>query len=412
MTSAAATATAIAGLLAALLGILRYFNYRTNKDRMAAVGTAFAEVVKGLSAEDVVQRAANAILLRRFVDRRSEFAVRAVVRRKVPYASDAVNVIAAVLRTERTGIVQQLLADGLAYAPTLAGTDLTHTNLRNGYLGARGDEHPPSMERVDLFHADLTRASFRKADLRRAVFYQATAVDTVFEDADLREADFRGADLSGARLTGARLAGAKFTRSSQLPAAIQSRLDDKDRYVASDDETFAPPPQPKVVGGVNARPTVFISTPSIADPSCRAVGEIVIGALRTEGASLERVERQDYSASSPLRVVTAAMRTCWGVVIVGLRQLHVQEASFRSGTPEQEVLKDVHLPTPWNQIEAGMAAALGLPLLIVSDCVTGGVFGLGTDGDDLRTISLGEDWAVRDVESAVREWTRGLRPPP
>jgi hypothetical protein len=75
------------------------------------------------------------------------------------------------------------------------------------------------------------------------------------------------------------------------------------------------------------------------------------------------------------------------------------------------VVKDLRLPTPWNQIEAGMAAALGLPMLVISDCASGGVFGLGSDGDELRMIELRDDWDVREIRTAVRDWAEALRPP-
>ena len=408
MTSAAATFTAIAGLLAALLGVFRYFNYKTNKDRKAAVGEAFTEVVRGLSSPDEVQRVANAILLRRFFDPTSEFAVRTFFQRKVPYADDAVNVLAAVLRTERTGNVQKVLVDGLAYAPSLANVDLQRTNLRNGYLGVKGTHLPPSMERTDFFRADLSGASFREAKLPTAVFYEASLNGTVFTKADLRKADFRGADLHGARFTGAQLAGAQFGGAVHLPDGFDAHLDGDGNYV--DETPFEPAPKPPSSPGA-ARPRVFVSAPSVADAACRAVGEVVVDALQTEGAVVERLQRHDYSASSPLGAVRATMRGCSGAVILGLRQLQVKDARLRSGTAEEQELKDVFLPTPWNQIEAGMAAALELPLLVVSDAANGGVFDIGTQGADLRALPLGEDWDVVVVQAVVRDWVKQLGPP-
>ena len=139
MNGSVAAATAFAGLLGAVLGVLRYFNYRTNRDKQAAVGQAFEAVVRGLGTTDTVQRLASAILLRRFFDRTSEYAVRVRGSSHGPYEREAINVIAGVLRQEPTGDVQKLLADGLAYAPTLERADLQRTNLRDAYL-SRGDD--------------------------------------------------------------------------------------------------------------------------------------------------------------------------------------------------------------------------------------------------------------------------------
>src|SRR4051794_29948912 len=110
----------LAGLLTAALGIFKYFNYRSRRDRLGAVGQAFGDVVEGLSSDEEVTRLANAVLLRRFFDPRSEFALRSwwkPWRYATPYATDGINVIAAVLRTEGSGPVQKTLADCLAYAP-------------------------------------------------------------------------------------------------------------------------------------------------------------------------------------------------------------------------------------------------------------------------------------------------------
>src|SRR5262249_24728288 len=66
--------TTTAGLLAAVLGIIKYFSYRTKRDRIAAVGTAFEAVVEALASADDVKRMAAAIRLRRFFDPRGELA--------------------------------------------------------------------------------------------------------------------------------------------------------------------------------------------------------------------------------------------------------------------------------------------------------------------------------------------------
>src|SRR5215217_1257143 len=69
-----ATLTAVTGLIAAIVGVLKYFNYRSKRDRIAAVGTAFEAVVEALASDDDVKRVAAAIRLRRFFDPRAELA--------------------------------------------------------------------------------------------------------------------------------------------------------------------------------------------------------------------------------------------------------------------------------------------------------------------------------------------------
>lgn len=219
MSSGVAGATALATLLAAVLGVLKYFNYRTKRDRQAAVGQAFVEVIRGLGTSDPVQRLASAILLRRFFDTHSEYFVRGL-----PYGTDAVRVIAGVLREEPSGNVQKVLADGLAHAPTLAGADLQRTNLHDAYL-SHGKEGPRvDLHGADFFRADLSQASLKRCNATKAKFKQATLVGTVFASADLRDANFTEADLLGADFDGAQLAGANFTDAMNLPRGVQERL--------------------------------------------------------------------------------------------------------------------------------------------------------------------------------------------
>jgi hypothetical protein len=212
MTAAAQAWIAVGGaFLTAVVGLLKYFNYRSRRDRIALVGKEFSQVVEALSSDDELKKAAGAILLRRFFDRRSEMG-----SPRTPYEKEAIGVIAALLRKVEPGDFQKLLADSLAYAPSLRGADLQHCVLTGAYLGVRPGRRV-DLSAADLFEADLTGASLKGATAHGTVFYRASLRRTVFEGADLREADFREADLDGAKFAGAELAGAKFQGATNLP---------------------------------------------------------------------------------------------------------------------------------------------------------------------------------------------------
>lgn len=243
----------VGALLASALAILKYFNYRTRRDRISLVGQAFSSTVDGLSSDAEAKKLAAAILLRRFFDKETEQGAAGT-----PYEREAVAVIAALLRNTPTGELQKLLADGLAYASSLRGADLQDCNLSRAYLGrrprtvvahgnarllqgggarrrstggARGDlsgtpvAAPIDLTEADLFHADLTGASLRGAVARDAVFYTAIAREAVFEEAHLEGADFRESDLQGARFAGAWLERARFTGARHVPPCVVRLLD-------------------------------------------------------------------------------------------------------------------------------------------------------------------------------------------
>jgi hypothetical protein len=150
--------SAVIGGLVAVLGVLGYQNRRT---RLSAIRTAFNDVVGALSSDDVRRQLAAAVLLRRFFDPGSELGGRDLSgRRRAPYSGEALSVMAAVLRGLPSGDLQKLLADGLAYAPTLAGADLQRTNLQGAYLSSRTEG---TLERADFYRADLSGGSLKSA---------------------------------------------------------------------------------------------------------------------------------------------------------------------------------------------------------------------------------------------------------
>lgn len=233
-TSAQGWIALVGGFATAILGIIKYFNYRSRRDRVAIVGQAFSETVDALASKDEIKRLAAAILLRRFFDPRTEQGTAGT-----PYQQEAIRVIAALLRATETGEFQKLLADGLAHAPDLRGADLQRCNLRKAYLGDRLGK-PVDLSRADLYEADVTGASLRGAVARETVFYGAKLAKTVLEGADLSGADLRGADLEGARFAGATVAGAKFGGATNVPPDLAACLDASGDSVLAGHERVAP----------------------------------------------------------------------------------------------------------------------------------------------------------------------------
>jgi hypothetical protein len=212
----------VGGLLTAALGLLRYFNYKSKRDRMAAVGAAFSTTVESLMSDNELERMAAAVLLRRFFDRGTEQGGGGT-----PYRREAVEVIAAVLRQVPSGLFQKVLADGLRYASKLVSADLQRCNLRDSYLGRKpGDKRSLNISNADFFGADCTGASFREVIAVGSVFVEATLEGAVFIDAKLQSADFRRARLSGAKFSGARIEGARFEGAQDLPKEVADLLND------------------------------------------------------------------------------------------------------------------------------------------------------------------------------------------
>jgi hypothetical protein len=283
--------TVAGAFLTAALGIFKYFNYRSKRDRRAAVGEAFNLTVEGLSAESEAKQKAAAILLRRFFDKGTEQGASGT-----PYRREAVAVIAALLRGTENSELQKMLADGLAHAPTLYRADLQRCNLSGAYLGFRRELHTPGhknrlrqsptlrgwlqiyeshcerlkkiegnapvgtdkrerlvpidLSSADLFQATLDDASINGAFAPKCIFYGARLKKTVlknaclqhanFQDSYLEEADFRGADLANANFDGAYLAGARFQGALSIPESVRRLIGESGTVPPSTTDSVLP----------------------------------------------------------------------------------------------------------------------------------------------------------------------------
>lgn len=394
--------TALAAVVAGLLGVFKYFKYRSRRDEIRLVRETFDSVVRSLASEIEVERLAAAILLRRFLDPETELGATGL-----PYWREAVDVAAAILRGEETGNFQKLLADGLAFAPSLERADLQKTNLQFAYLGSRkteaGEDVETDLARADFYRADLSRASLKGARAPGAAFYQARLRETVFKKADLRAANFHEADLGGALLAGALLGGADFSTARNLPPGLERHLDEGGVFRGT--EPFEPPSR----SPSEAQIRVFVSRPGRLDPRRDEIASSVLSMLEAEKMLYETISRSEYPEFGALAEVHRRMAGCSGAVILGFEQLVVRHGAWRQGTPEEERLRDARFPTPWNQVEAGMAATLGLPVLLIRENeVAGGVFDIGPSEPQVyrATFESLQGSAFREV---FDEWCSHVR---
>ena len=384
--SAVSIGSAVVAALVAVLGVMGYQNRRA---RLSAIRTAFNDVVGALASDDSRQQLAAAVLLRRFFDPTSELGARDLLgRRRAPYSGEALSVITAVLRGLPAGDLQKLLADGLAYAPTLEGADLQRTNLQGAYLSARRIEG--KLERADFYRADLSGGSLKKARAANAVFYQARLRGTVLRDADLRAANFFEADVTGANFAGARLEGASFADSRGVPAELEPFLDLARRYTSVE-------PAPAPVRERPTRPAVFFSLPASRTPSQEAMFDRLATLLQREGLRVERLLRTDYPPSDALSEIYRRLTGCAGAVVFGIGPTDPAKHESSPGV------------TPWSHVEAGMAYGCNLPLLIVrAPGVDSGAFDDAVAGHRTYILDVMDQWEDEEVVKAIRPWLSDL----
>lgn len=387
--------TAVVAIVGSVLAVTKYLSRR---DKQLAAQQAFRAVVDSLSSVIEHQRLGGAILLRRFFDPKTELG-----EGGTPYAREAVDVIAALLRETETGNFQKLLADSLLYASSLESVDLQRTNLQNAYLGHKSNGIAPNLKRADFYRADLSAASLKGANAESAVFYQARLHNTIFKETNLIGASFFEADLLGANFSGAKLLNATFIGARNIPNGLIASIAKDGTYCGP--ETF-----PREAQSASAdRPRVFISKAGTLTVLQRELVREVTGILAEENIDATTVERGDYPNVGAISEVRRVLRGCSGALIIGFRQLEVTKGMWRSGTEEVKSVEDVALPTAWNHVEAGMAAMAGLPMLfLVERGVIGGLFELGDVGHAVTILDLSKP-NHQELRRSIEVWAHSVR---
>ena len=366
---------------------MQYFKFSTHRDKVAATRKSFDDVVSSLASTNEIDRLAGAILLRRFFDPTSE-----VTTVGTPYARETINVIAAILRGQPASNFQKLLADGLAFAPSLQKTDLQKTNLNNAYLSSQNDR-PLDMSEADFYRADLTGASLKGTKASGAKFYQARMTDAVLRKADLSGANFFRSRPSRRKLRrdetdgGDVRASAEYSR--RAPAPHQGRP-----WVGPDVFTAG-------AGGARAAaPVVYVSKPGCLDAHQEKMVALISGWLEANSLAASTLERVDYPLTSALSEVRRRMSGCAGAVVFGFAELRISDGVWRAGTAEESTVSGKALSTPWNQIEAGMAAMINLPLLLVAEPdVNNGVFDPSLNEHNVFRVRMPPDRLSPDLKS-------------
>lgn len=150
---------------------------------------------------------------------------------------------------------------------------------------------------------------------------------------------------------------------------------------------------------------VFVSSPTALSPAQEESRNRIVKYLGKLNLEPRALGRSDYPTEFPLREVYVIAKHCSGGVILGFEQIRVTGGLVKPGTIQEAKVKPltpISIPTPWNQLEAGIMFGLRLPLLIFREKgVTGGVFDNGVTDVFVHTIPVG-NWMSED-ETALNE---------
>lgn len=148
---------------------------------------------------------------------------------------------------------------------------------------------------------------------------------------------------------------------------------------------------------------VFVSRPTWVQESFRKGLDVFLTRLRDLNLVPHTLGATDYPTRSPLDEVIHLLDRCRGAVILGYPQIEVAAGTLR----DRRIQAAMHLPTEWNHIEAGLAYARHLPLLVIHHPgIVRGIFDRGALNSFLFARDLRDPtWAVgEDISGAIRSW--------
>ena len=101
--------------------------------------------------------------------------------------------------------------------------------------------------------------------------------------------------------------------------------------------------------------------------------------------------RRDYPVGSPLAGIANVLRECNGAIIVAFEKKFFPAGVEYPSSAKSMPLHNTRYTTPWNQIEAAMAFALGIPIIVLAEN------GLHEEG----LLEQKYDWYVQHISMNV-----------
>lgn len=148
---------------------------------------------------------------------------------------------------------------------------------------------------------------------------------------------------------------------------------------------------------------IFLSRPTWIPQDYRRGLDSFLSLLEAHDLRPRTIGATDYPNRGPLDEVISLMNVCRGAIILGYPQISVEKGTIKDKTMDAGFL----LPTEWNHIEAGLAYARSLPLLVVHHPgVIRGIFDRGAINSFIYTSDLTEpDWpSSQEIRGALTSW--------
>jgi len=151
---------------------------------------------------------------------------------------------------------------------------------------------------------------------------------------------------------------------------------------------------------------IFISRPTWIAEEFREGLTSFLSFLGTHDLKPRTIGSTDYPTESPLDEVIRVMDECEGAIILGYPQIYLIKGNIK-GSEKNNLL----LATEWNHIEATLAYAKKLPLLVIHHKgISRGIFDHGAIGKFIYEKDLSKsNWFLSDnISGALMKWKASI----
>lgn len=357
----------------------------------------FNATLDGLKSDSETERITSAILLRRYI---SDVGLwRKVLRKSTTYKRDALNIISSLLRITPCGEFQKALADSISFTNSIKNQDFQYANLQNAIIKLPNNKCI-SLSNADFFKADLSYASINNAKFQKSAFFGCNMRKTTFRNCDLRNCDLRSTNLTEVRFldgTMSKLAGARFAGAINIPQDILIHLDKDGVY-----RNVIPQEKYDVL---KTNKSIFISCLGNLSPHQTEYINALVSEIRRLEFNPIFFPRDSYRNSGQISVIQSNIAEADGVIIVGLKNIQIKKGVYRPKSSDKANLSNIWLSSPWNHIEAGIASALGKPILIIHQAeLTEGVFDKNIN--DSRITHIDAKTTSGEFKSNIQKWVQ------
>lgn len=160
---------------------------------------------------------------------------------------------------------------------------------------------------------------------------------------------------------------------------------------------------------------VFVSCPSDLTPDQEKTALLINNFLVKNRLSWRGLGRSDFPYHQPLAEVVGMMKRCSGGIILGFSQFYADAGVYKknTGVPARAE-KNIVMPTPWNNLEAGIMYAYDIPTLVFAEeGIKGGIFDIGTPNVFVHKLpvgpSAGKDNQYDELETLIQNWASDVK---